>query len=270
MTWRARPLEKKLPEEALRHFVKALQTDRMVAVVGSMATRGLGYPSWPEFCQTVAEIARRLVKRIKCRRRHEPRIGVKGEASPHLLDLISGYADNIDRSVISKSRDIDRRVALWQLYDAFAMLDSHMLSERSGLVSSAEYQRPALELFERLIARLFEGRTTIGPQREPSPVHQLIAALGIKRFVTLNYDFKLEVALMLRPDERAFLRDTSATAGAAGVSRIKLFADMAWQLFSDSHSPGDEGKIRSFMSFVGGESSGKPIIRGRATFSSVE
>jgi tetratricopeptide (TPR) repeat protein len=261
MTWRARPLEKKLPEEALRHFVKALQTDRMVTVVGSMATRGLGYPSWPEFCQTVAEIARRLVARIKSGRRHEPRIDTGDEAALHLLNLISEYADNIDRAITSKSRHIDRRVALWQLYDAFAMLDSHMLSERSGLVSSAQYQQPALELFERLIARLFEGRTTIRSQREPSPVHQLIAALGIKRYVTLNYDFELEVALMLRPDERAFLKAAGATASAPEVSRVELFADMAWQLFNERHSPGEEGIIRSFMSFVGSEGSGKPIIR---------
>lgn len=293
MTWRARALEEKLPKEALYHFVKALQTDRMIAVTGSMVTRALGYPSWPEFCLAVAEIARELKGEILNKRGNEPRIqaelclavaefarGLRGEihgkrgdepriqvsdrTALRLFELIDDYANAVDRAVESRKRTIDLRVTLWRLYDVFGMLDTLMLSERSGLVSSLQYHRPALQLFEERIARMFEGRVNIDLEREPTPVHQLIAALGIKRYVTLNYDFELEAALMLRADEREFLRFAeskftkkpgAAPVGPSRTARAKAFAGRAMLEMPD------DGTIRSFASFVGDEGTGKPIIR---------
>src|SRR5580698_6045019 len=65
--------DRRLREDALRAFARALHTDRMVAITGAMATQALGYPEWSEFVAAYALIAWRLATEISERRQ------VKGE-----------------------------------------------------------------------------------------------------------------------------------------------------------------------------------------------
>ncbi|MFA6117795.1 MAG: SIR2 family protein [Sphingomonas sp.] len=265
------PLEdRKLREEALKAFVKALHTDRMVAITGAMSTRAYGYPSWGEFITASARVARRLAVDIIARRRvpfkhdlGEPSLSWR--PAGRLLLEICTRARKLERG----RHHGDARVALWTLHDCFRRLDQQMRLLRSGLVINNEYQKPALDEFERRVARIFASRTygvaPLAAEPAAAAIRPLIASLGIKRIATFNYDLELERAFMLRQDERDTLGVNEklrlgrlAAIAPQGSSPAELFAIKAGIARKDF---GAGEKIASTKDFIGPPNSGKPIVR---------
>lgn len=259
---RRRSFEDKLHEEALYSFVKSLQSDRMVAITGSMATRGRGYPSMAEFVRASAKIAMRVAEDIQRDRRNEPAF-IHGQSPPNLLleDIKKRAKQIVDHAEEGAE---DAQVLLWDLYHRLQSYDAQMRDQRSGLVIDNVYQKGALARYEKAVSLIFQRPTglDLGNEDEgkrwmdrPSPVHELIASLGIKRIATLNYDFELERAFMLRGDEREILKradpawfDTKA-------------ADNVERLYAAAFRPTNESNIESFLAFIGDEASGRPVHR---------
>jgi tetratricopeptide (TPR) repeat protein len=272
--------EPKLREDSLIAFVKALHSDRMVAVTGSMATLALGYPSWRDFKTAYGAIARTLAKELVQARGLDPKNPTR---EGWILDGICARAQ---RLVDADGGDgLDDRVSMWMLHDGFRTLDDRMRRTRTGLVIGAEYQPPALERFESRVASLFASRTfgadplPVGPHA--AAVHELIYSLGIKRIATLNYDLELERAFMLRDDERKVVQAAETEDGRRRAAKQKKRAEKAAHLkqaynptaaalFAEKGRRDSEAARRtpqtaekaSVTWFMGPEDSGKPIRRG--------
>lgn len=261
--------DRRLREESLKAFVKALHTDRMVAVTGAMSTRALGYPSWGEFVKAYALVARDLAKQIIDERSGEP--GLEESPTGRLLNNIQDRAQSLaDRD--DKKSDIDVRVSLWALHESFRGLDLQMRQTRSGLVIDNVYQEPALIRFERGIAAIFRSRT-LGPDplfKRPmaAAIAPLIASLGIKRVATLNYDLELERAFMLRGDEREIMGKADDKASdererraqlCGAKSKAERFAAKAEE---QAGVRAEEGELpmSSVEDFIGKRETGKPIV----------
>jgi hypothetical protein len=139
---RRRSFEDKLHEEALYSFVKSLQSDRMVAITGSMATRGRGYPSMTEFVRASAKIAKQVAQDIQWDRRNEPAFNHRWSPANSLLEDIKDRAQEI----VDHSREgaEDSQVLLWDLYHRLQRYDVQMRDQRSGLVIDNVYQKGAL------------------------------------------------------------------------------------------------------------------------------
>ena len=267
MVAEARYSDRKLREESLKAFVKALHTDRMVAVTGAMSTRALGYPSGSDFIAVYAAVADRLARDIIKLRSGSP--AFKGSREDGILEDIRKRAGRLERG---STKDIDTRVSMWMLHEAFGQLDQRMRQTRSGLVIKGVYQMPARQLFEKRLARVFASRTFgVAPLAESASeaaIRPLIASLGIKRIATLNYDLELERAFMLRADERETLKDAEKKANkarlagvAGGSSRARLYSEKALNLNARGKEREDDDS--SVTRFMGPMETGKPILRSR-------
>jgi tetratricopeptide (TPR) repeat protein len=245
--------DRRLREESLKAFVKALHTDRMVAVTGSLSTYSLGYPSGSEFVKVYGAVAGRLVEEIIKDRGAHPALAQTSAAD--ILDEIRRRADTLERGQV---RHMDGRVGMWSLHEAFRVLDALMRHNRVGLVIGDHYQTPALERFEARLARVFRARSLgVEPfqdHAESAAIAPMIASLGIKRIATLNYDLELERAFMLREDEREILKAALKASQDAPGSKDR----------SSAFAARSEARTRrlSVERFIGAASSGKPILRG--------
>lgn len=263
--------DRRLREESLRAFVKALHTDRMVAVTGAMSTRALGYPSWDEFVKAYAIVARDLVQQIVFERIYEP--GLEESPTGALLMSIWDRAQSLADRDDDKS-DVDVRVSLWAIHESFRSLDQQMRRIRSGLVIDNVYQKPSLTRFERGIAAIFKSRT-LGPEplfEEPmaAAIAPLIASLGIKRVATLNYDLELERAFMLRGDEREIMRHADDEEAVERKQRATLYGEKSKaerfaakaeeQAEKRADVEEDEVPLSSVEHFIGKRETGKPIV----------
>ena len=261
-------------EEALKAFVRALHTDRMVAITGVMSTQALGYPSWNDFVLAYAAIAKQLANEIIEARTEFS--GAKDRVPTwKLLNDICAGADRLIEDVGARepAKIADRRVSMWTLHELFRTIDREMRHVRAGLVIKTRYQASALEEFERRVAAMFLSRLRKEKQSAPAAIRPLIRSLGIKRVATLNYDLELERAFMLREDERLLVKDAEQKLSQKLVARLKKKgAPTLSEYFAAKHTilskpvtwPLGEkagGAIPSVEAFIGSADSGKPITR---------
>lgn len=256
---------RRLREESLKAFVKALHTDRMVAVTGAMSTCALGYPSWDEFVQAYALVAEQLAKKIRKDRTRAPRSAAcfKQSRSSAILTEIEKRVHMLRTRTPERKKYMDARVGLWSLHELFRTLDAEMRHLRAGLVIDLTYQEPALKQFEQRVASIFRSRT-LGNKplyQEPSEaaIRPLIESLGIKRIATLNYDLELERAFMLRGDEREILKVGDAKATEKRRKKPPLTREEGFA----ARATEPLGPLSTVEQFIGEAESGKPIVRLR-------
>lgn len=239
--------DRRMRDESLRAFVRAIHTDRMVAITGAMSTERLGYPSWREFVIAYALIADGLANEILEKRgRDNSEWQISSNA---LLANISERARHLIRELAATNDSgrimADKRVSMWTLHELFRAVDREMRHTRAGLVVQNRYQGLALEEFERRVGAIFVSRlrTKEVPSRSAS-IRPLIRSLGIKRFATLNYDLELERALMLRRDERNLISLTEDKHGQnlrdkttkGGAKEIAIDPEIAKLFVSAGHN----------------------------------
>lgn len=265
--------ERKLREDALKAFVKALHTDRMVAVTGAMTTRALGYPGWNDFVSAYAIIARDLAKEVLKERVDN------GAAYCHTDPILEGIASRADDLIKTVDKEnavnaarmrgrasspeglpvADKRVSMWTLHESFRAVDREMRENRSGLVLNNVYQQSALTRFENRVAAIFRSRTFAdGTGAAAAAVRPLIASLGIKRVATLNYDLELERAFMIRRDEADLINFEEKAVNAALAARLKKrVARSDW--YAAKHILDGKHEMASVQAFIGKAETGKPI-----------
>lgn len=281
---------RRLLDESLRAFVRAIHTDRMVAVTGAMSTERLGYPTWRQFAIAYALIADQLASEIIAAR-ESPTSEAVISSSALLRDIgkrAIGLIQDLQHRNDPQRITADQRVSMWTLHELFRSVDREMRQNRAGLVINNRYQGLAVQEFERRVGAIFLSRLRPAEtERMLAAIRPLIRSLGVKRFATLNYDLELERSLMLRRDEQLLIKlaeldnKKSLETGTAAKefrkeildilkeigdsARIQLFATRHRSLTLPSVWPASEnsaGSLESLNAFVGPAGSGKPIIRG--------
>ncbi len=260
--------DRKLREDALKAFVKAIHTDRMVAVTGAMTTRALGYPGWNEFIGAYAMIAEELAGEILAER-------AKGGAAYSPTNAILHSVGTRARALIEaiaaengKKKNglpvADKRVSMWALHESFRAVDRERRETRAGLVIDNTYTASALARFEQRVAAMFSSRTYAeGQGPAAAAVRPLITNLGIKRVATLNYDLELERAFMIRRDEADLIHFDERAANRTLASKAKKhpyfarFSKTAW--FAAKHLLNGKPEMASVQAFIGTPDTGKPI-----------
>jgi len=234
----------------------------MVAVTGSMSTAGLGYPKWDEFCIAIGEIADQLVNDILL----DHAVGCNKYSLHHvsinILNNIKIQSNKLIDEISKGNKLLDPRVRVWMLFHYFDMFDQQMISIRNGLVFDNYYRRLSSQTFRERIARIFLSRTARSAHPESTPIHELINSLGIKRYITLNYDLELERALMLREDERSIIKFAAQRAQSYYGMNSDRFSDKAANPRLRTRSVDHyDYQISEISDFIGSDGSGKPITR---------
>ncbi len=171
--------DRKLKQRALLELVRAFESGRMIAFVGSMATEALGYHDWPGLIRDYVTTAHR----IACRH------PVARDASGTWAAAEAAIA-NV-KKFVEDERLMDKRVALSSVREALGAMD---LADPIDGPSRRDRLDNA--------AKRFGARKSLPwPVVETSVVHSLRRYLAIRRYATLNYDLELEAALMVEPQD---------------------------------------------------------------------
>lgn len=194
--------DRRLRDRSLLEFARALRNERMIALTGSMSTEALGYDSWEKLGERIAQKARDVAEDTRAMLES---LGAIDAQVTSLLGVVAAHAAQLSPGAGAKQGfTMDRRVQIGVIRDCFELLDTVVLR-----VASAGTRDPLLPLteFNRRMAELVIKRRSPPPpaDRRRATIGPLIESLGISRFATLNYDFELERALMLRAGEREAL-----------------------------------------------------------------
>jgi tetratricopeptide (TPR) repeat protein len=231
----------RLRERTLTELVRAFETGRMVAFVGSMATESLGYGSWAELVRSyVGSAVRtgylpagenaasrgrgealRALKRAFAYRNEKSIIAV-----PTVLSLVREALDHIDQAdplapaVLGDVHAQAEGAAQVRWRRLAASIDALLKADGSGTLQALH--RVATELGEAdvfaglsrtklldiqaglLFGRRREKDAAAGMDSEDSPepvVRALFRELRVHRFATLNYDLEIEAELMVEPGD---------------------------------------------------------------------
>lgn len=160
----------RLKRKAFEEFRIAVRGRRMIAITGSYATAHLGYPDW------------------------------QGAAQRHIENLQGRF-----KSGSAEWNSLDRFVQLVSSTKKFPAFDLPDLMESAELVAGFDRHLDAASFREMrtTFAEQFIPKRTIEDCRKlPSIESALIHDLGIRRFITLNYDLELERASFLSRTER--------------------------------------------------------------------
>ena len=220
--------DRKLRERALVEFVRALRDDRLIAITGSMADEALGYPSWRDLERKYGEIALRTIDRYRKACGSKSADALLATIDVHARALCKGGPRLIEPTVrfgiirecfaqLSRLPEVKRHLADARLEEA------GKARARGERVFRATSEESPLNYFRHHVADLFGARD--GRKAGAAAIRPLLEDLGITRIATLNYDFELERALMLRRDEK--------------------------------------GQSDHFLDFVGGRDSGRPVEKDR-------
>lgn len=223
-------------------FTRSLRNERMVALLGAMGTEALGYYSWDGLAEEVSVAAQKVIDETR------GWFGKTGIAIDRRNDaMLKRIEAEAGRLATKKARAgiTDTRVTFGILGEGFRQIRlPHLARElRMSLTDFRDEDEvfdPAA-VFRRRIAQLFLTRKA-HKGATSSAVKPLLESLGINRFATLNYDFELERALMLRWDERGTLRD-------GGEVRDRLLIGR----------PVEE--VGTILSMIGTQGSGRRITR---------
>lgn len=211
--------DRKLRNRALTEFARALRNDRMIAITGSMSNEALGYCSWEELEIQIGKKALELAADVKAML---GRVYARLPDDGPIKGLLRTIDDHATALVEGGGGKMEPRVRLGIVGDCFESLAlqpavksrlAELRLDRDRQASLPPEKRwesppPGLqflgapgETFVNAVAGLFKTRFA---NKEPSSaaIRPLLESLGISRIATLNYDFELERALMLRMDER--------------------------------------------------------------------
>jgi tetratricopeptide (TPR) repeat protein len=234
--------DRRLRDLSLRLFTRSLRNERMVALVGAMGTEALGYYSWDGLAEEVSAAALKVVEQTTL---WFAKTGVPIDRQNQLM--LERIESEARRLATKKARAgiTDTRVTFGILSEGFRQIRLPYLARELRLAltnfSDEDEVFDAAVSFRRRIAQLFLTRRT-HKGATPAAIKPLLESLGINRFATLNYDFELERALMLRWDERKNLTD--------GVEpRDKLLVNR----------PAEEA--RTILSMIGSTGSGRRITQ---------
>jgi hypothetical protein len=169
-------VDAKLKERALVELVRAFETGRLIAFVGSMATESLGYGSWNQLIQTYLNKAKAIAAEVD---------------SSHSQYRAAQEAVEKLAAIDPDSHLLERRAALSLVKQALTTLDE-ILPSRDG---------SRVKRLEQAAAEAFGKRTIAGAAINASPVALVASELAIRRFCTLNYDVEIEAELMVEPGE---------------------------------------------------------------------
>jgi tetratricopeptide (TPR) repeat protein len=172
--------DRKLQQRALLELVRAFETGRMIAFIGSMATESLGYGGWKD-------LVTRYVEKAADESTKPGTVGdnLARQAAVNAIVRVRDFHG--DESLL------DKRVALSVVKEALGAID-----EEDPLDEGSRVRR-----LEQAAAEIFGTRKPLDrAEVEAAPVHALRRHLGIRRFATLNYDVEIEAALMVEPDDR--------------------------------------------------------------------
>jgi len=220
--------DRKLRERALVEFVRALRDDRLIAITGAMADEALGYPSWPELERKYADVADDVAEQYRPYCTSQPARDLLDTIAKHAEALRSDESRLIEPTVrfgiirecfvqFSRLAEVKRRVEDMRLDQA-----REARANPKGS-SSSPMEKSPLNQFRHRVADLFASR---GGKPRPAAMGPLLEGLGITRIATLNYDFELERALMLRRDESArsahFLDFVGDSSSGRAVERDRI------------------------------------------------
>lgn len=234
--------DRRLRDRSLMLFTRSLRNERMVALLGAMGTEALGYYSWDSMAEEVSVAARKVIDET---RSWFGKTGIEiDRRNDAMLTRIEAEAG---RLASKKSRDgiADARVTFGILSEGFRQIRLPRLA-REFRVRLTDFRdeddafNPAA-VFRRRIAQLFLTRKA-HKGASSSAVRPLLESLGINRFATLNYDFELERALMLRKDEANTLVDGVEVRDRLLIGR-----------------PAEE--VGTILSMIGTQGSGRRITR---------
>ena len=156
---------------------RSLNIGNVVAVIGSGVSACYGYPGWAEFAKEIAVKARACAHHLQR----------KSNNQDHFEEIIGALSDFIDpktndayaKNIKEKDINVSEITHVLNICDVIARCDNRELSEWATEV-------------------MVDAKTKgITPLPDINPLKTIIQDLAIHRFLTINYDEEIEVALNL-------------------------------------------------------------------------
>jgi hypothetical protein len=198
--------ETALKRFAIEEFVKAMRRGRVIAFVGSMATVGYGYPDWNALLDLSIKASKTVLLELL----------PKSEEDTAAIE----FKDFTDKLLsATKANNFDARV---------------MTSAIGGWIDHKTERQDGGEKVNAELAKLLRDKKPSDiAQPEKNMVAALLAKLGIRRFVTTNYDMEIEYDLLEINDSTIFDRNKKL------LDRLDLDDDLPTQL----RLPMDDGNL---------------------------
>jgi tetratricopeptide (TPR) repeat protein len=178
----------------MQEFAGAMRSGRLIAFVGSFATKDAGYSSWDDFLRKYAKLAHEIV-----------------------LRPFANAETSRDQQELKRAQDAMRAIRASMpkggAADSEKKWDNALTSLsviKQIVLHFGETHSKELEEFDEKIGEIFH----LKPPKKRRSNAELIAALEIDRVITLNYDLEFEWLWMTTAGEKA----------DAGGERHKCFA----------------------------------------------
>lgn len=168
-----------LRRRAIEEFIRARNTDRLVAYIGSYASEHLGYSKWSEMWETFcAELHNFLKQRPS-----------------------GAFDDPLREAVVLRLKDhLLGTNTSGESYDATTIAD---LLEIMYSIDSRGDQEAFQKFRNCFIGKEFDIRRHKAAADDKNIVETLYRDLKVRRFITTNYDAEIELQLMTLAGERA-------------------------------------------------------------------
>lgn len=187
--------DEKLAQRAKLEFYRALSTNRMVAFVGSMATEAFGYGDWDRLA---ASFAKEAIKAVS------PASGDEKQDQPDAIPL---NEDELVKDIKKFHERSNNR--LWPVQVGLSLVEE-LVAQLKDIQPALKSKWPldyAQDLTQAMranfAARFREPQSDWGvgegALEDSDVLRRLWVDLGIRRFVTTNYDFEIE-RLTMAPD----------------------------------------------------------------------
>jgi tetratricopeptide (TPR) repeat protein len=164
--------EDEVQEITRQQLLRELNTRRVVAFVGSGISRAYGYGTWTQFAIEVATQAKEVLERT--------------DPDHDALRLVSSFLDRADPNRAAKSASLSGDIGWVERLLLVLNECREALGDKDVI--------PAI--VERFQQRPSPARPSSFEQDELDPLGAILLQLGIRRFVTTNYDFEIERAFV--------------------------------------------------------------------------
>lgn len=194
----------KLAQRARLEFARALRTRRMTAFVGSMATQAFGYGSWTQLRIMFVGLARQVIDSLddileRDRKKAQDQIlFLETQVASRKIDTVAALSlveEVLDSAPVRKATVNWGRLTVIATKGDWPLDLSSTPLETLKLILSTRFRQPNKGWW---IGR--DGIAKDGLYNFNSNYNVpwlLLSKLGIKRYITTNYDLELERALML-------------------------------------------------------------------------
>ena len=160
--------DRKLRDFALMEFFRSARSERITAFIGSMATEGLGYPAWNDLLAMSGEGV----------------VEVAGDQAENPVALAERFNEELWSWLSAEMRAnkaFDGRIV--------GSVIGHWIDNITGLRGAGKRMNHALA------SRLSFKSKKISKRSERAILEALIGKLGIRRFITTNYDMEVEFTI---------------------------------------------------------------------------